>query len=167
MCDPTALISFKKPFYLFHYNRPKSPPLPKIKPINYKEKPAIPIRMNYATKLRNKVIKAFNQRDNESVVDYKAMAKETGKALKKQPEVELRPTKTFQYRYKWIREVPVVSCRFTEHVMTFKKPPFSFERPGIGCGHYRLRNMKIKSPEPEVVETESKEQTVVMPSILV
>lgn len=166
MCDPTTPIVYKKPFYLFHYNRPKSPPLPKIKPIKYKESPSIPVRMNTTTKLRNKVIKEYSQRE-EHFVDYQTMAEQTGKNLTEEPEIEPRHNRTFQYRYKWIREVPVISCRFTEHVMTYKKPPFTFDRTTAGCGHYRLRTLKIHSPERETESVKEARSRVLMPSILI
>lgn len=143
---------YVKPFHLFHYNKPKLPPLPKIKPVDYKAEPPVPVRLNYATKVRNKVIKeTYNK-----IEDFR-LKKIDGKMVTGDPEYIPRQTKTSQYRYKWVREVPVVSCRFTEHVMMYKKPPFTFQNFSDGtCGNYRLRRMKIKSPEPPEVPKEEK-----------
>lgn len=158
-------LNYKKPFYLFHYNKPKQPDLRKIKAIKFQAVPKLPIRMNNATKMRNKVIKAYSSRE-EPFVDYGALSQETSKTITEDPENVPRDTKTSQFRYKWIREIPVVSCRFTEHVMMYKKPPFTHEKPGGRCGQYRLRNMMIKEPSPEV-EVPTKEQSdEVIPSIL-
>lgn len=162
--DPPC-ADYKKPFYLYYYNKPKQPPLRKVKPIKFEAVPTVPVRLNNATKMRNKVIKEYSLRDGEKFVDYRELSNETSKMLTEEPQYVPKDTKTSQYRYKWVREIPVVSCRFTEHVMMFKKPPFTYEKPTGRCGQYRLRNMMIKDPSPEIVEvvTEIKE---VIPSIL-
>ncbi len=164
--DATITANYVKPFYLFHYNKPKQPPLKKIKPINYKQKPTVPIRLNTATKMRNKVIREYSSREAEPFIDFRALSHETAKTLLEEPKIVPRDTKASQFRYKWVREVPVVSCRFTEHVMMFKKPPFTYEKPTGRCGQYRLRNMEIKAPEKEVEETVVEDSGPVIPSIL-
>lgn len=158
---------YRKPFNLFHYNRPKQPPLRTRKgPINFKAQPKVPIRTTNATKMRNKVIKEYMLREIEPYIDYKQLATESGKLITQDPTVVPRDTKTSQFRYKWIREVPVVSCRFTEHVMMYRKPPFSYEKPTGRCGQYRLRNMEIKDPEPEPEPEVEQDDGPVIPSIL-
>jgi len=168
--DPPTLC-YKKPFHLYHYNRPKLPPLPSPKPINYNKEPSIPIKYNNATKMRNKVIKEYSTREMNPYIDYGSLNIETVKAITEDPNYLPRDTKTTQYRYKFVRDIPVVSCRFTEHVMMYRKPPFSFEKPpqpGDLCGRYKMRKMMLHEPEKhygddELVGAESYE---FLPSIL-
>lgn len=160
--DPPVTAHYQKPFYLYYYNRPKQPPLKKIKHIDYKQEPDVPVRMNNATKMRNKVIHDYTTREREPFIDFKALSHETAKAILEEPKIVPRDTKASQFRYKWVREVPVVSCRFTEHVMMFRKPPFTFEKANGQCGQYRLRNMEIKAPEKP---TDDSDQDL-MPGIL-
>lgn len=156
---------YQKPFHLFHYNKPKQPDLPKIRKIPHKPQPKIPVRLNNATKMRNKAIRLYDVMEKEPYIDYRALTEETSQTFNETPKHVPRHTKTSQYRYKWIRDVPVVSCRFTEYVMMYKKPPFTFEKNASSCGHFRLRRMEVKSPVPEVI-VEEKEEALLFPSIL-
>ncbi|KAK7574037.1 hypothetical protein V9T40_011228 [Parthenolecanium corni] len=145
--DPPVTAHYQKPFYLFYYNKPKQPPLKKVKHIDYKQKPDVPVRLNNATKMRNKVIREYTTREREPYIDFKALTQETAKAILDEPKIVPRDTKASQFRYKWVRDVPVVSCRFTEHVMMFRKPPFTYEKASGQCGQYRMRTMELKAPE--------------------
>lgn len=167
--DPPGLC-YKKPFYMYHYNQPKLPPLKSPKPVDYNKEPDIPIRYNNATKMRNKVIKEYSMRELEPFVDYTTLSHETVKTVADDPSYLPRDTRTTQYRYKYVRDIPVVSCRFTEHVMMYRKPPFSFEKqPETGdlCGRYKMRKMMLHEPlkrySDEEVDTESSD---FLPSIL-
>ena len=145
------------------------PPLRQIKPINYNKEPKIPIKYNNATKMRNKVIKEYTMRDMNPFIDYVNLSHETVKAITEDPNYIPRDTKTTQYRYKFVRDIPVVSCRFTEHVMTFRKPPFSFEKPNEPgtCGRYKIRKMMLYEPQKTFEEeVEDEESAEFMPSIL-
>lgn len=164
--DPPVTADYQKPFYLFHYNKPKQPPLKEMKPVNFKKEPKVPVRMNNATRMRNKVIREYTKRETEPFIDYKTLSHETARTLLEEPKIIPKDTKASQFRYKWIREVPVVSCRFTEHVMMFRKPPFTYEKPTGHCGQYRLRNMEIKEPEVFVEEVEKEETGPLIPSFL-
>lgn len=167
LMDGQVPAGYVKPFYLFHYNKPKQPPLAKIKPVDFRAEPTIPVRMNFATKMRNTVIKETATRKQPGDVDFKQTGRPIGKMVIGDPEVVPRQTKTSQYRYKWVREVPVISCRFTEHVMMFKKPPFTHQHKTAGvCGNYRLRRMKIDSPESPEVIPEEKEEVEFLSNVL-
>jgi len=121
--------------------------------------------------MRNKVIKEYSTREMNPYIDYGSLNIETVKAITEDPNYLPRDTKTTQYRYKFVRDIPVVSCRFTEHVMMYRKPPFSFEKPpqpGDLCGRYKMRKMMLHEPEKhygddELVGAESYE---FLPSIL-
>lgn len=165
MNDQVA-YNYIKPFNLFHYNKPKQPALRTRRgPIDYKAQPKVPVRPTNAMKMRNKVIKKYMEQEADPYINFKELALESGKLITKDPEIIPRDTRASQFRYKWVREIPVVSCRFTEHVIMYKKPPFSYEKPCGCCGQYRLRNMEIKDPEPEpeIVEEVHEEN---IPSIL-
>lgn len=163
--DGVPSSDYTKPFHLYYYNKPKLPPLPKIKPVDYKAKPAIPVRTNYATKMRNKIIKeTTHEQPDESF-----KSRPTGKMVIGDPEVVPRQTKTSQFRYKWVREVPVVSCRFTEHVMMFKKPPFvnqNVNNSECTCGTFKLRKMHLDSPKAPKPDEEEKKDVVFLQDIL-
>lgn len=134
--------TYVKPFHLFRHNKPKLPPTPPRKKVDYRRKPKVPVRTTLATKLRNTTIQRITHlRKNLSHVDYKTLAKESAKKVTAIPKLIPRDSKTFEFRYKWVREIPVVSCRFTEHVMMYRKPPFVRERNKNVCGVYELRKM--------------------------
>lgn len=164
--DPPVTADYQKPFYLFHYNKPKQPPLKRKKDVDYRQKPEEPIRLNNATKMRNKVIREYMKREKEPFIDFRAISHETAKLILEEPEIVPRDTNASQFRYKWVREVPVVPCRFTEHVMMFKKPPFTYEKANGGCGKYRLRQMELKAPQRVIEEQKKKESGPLIPGIL-
>lgn len=158
---------YQKPFNLFHYNKAKQPDFKQRKgPIDYRAAPKIPIKWTNASKMRSKVIKQYMETNIDPFEDLRDRLTESGRLILQEPEVIPRDNKTSNYRYKWAREVPVVSCRFTEHVMMFKKPPFTYDLfTQKRCGEYRLRNLEIKDPEREEVIPEE-EKTDLVPSIL-
>lgn len=157
---------YQKPFHLFHYNRPKQPELPKTRKIKPNKEPKIPLKLNNATKLRNKAIKLYDIMDIDPPINYRQLTEQSEQKFFDSPVHPPRHTKTSQYRYKWVRDVPVVSCRFTEYCMMYRKPPFTFEKTlGPTCGNFRLKRMKLESPEKNEpqVDTESSPE---FPSIL-
>ena len=159
--------NYKKPFNLFYYNRPKQTALKDRKgPVNYRTEPKIPVRSTNATRMRDKVIKEYMQPPIDAFEELRQRLMESGKLVLQEPDVLPRDNKTSHYRYKWARDIPVVSCRFTEHVMMYKKPPFTYEqRLDQCCGQYRLRSMEIKDPHIAEVQPEE-EPTDLVPSIL-
>lgn len=154
-CAPVT-ATYRKPFHLFSWNKPKYPQPKKKQVSDFHEKPKEPVRYNQATKLRDKVIKEYTIREAHPFIDYQALSHETVKTIAQEPLPRPKCTKTSSYRYKWIRDVPVVSSRFTEHVMMYHKPPFSSVRPTGRCGQFRLRWVQLEEPQKIIDKGENK-----------
>lgn len=150
MCGVPATPNYVKPFHLFPHNKPKSLPEKRIKQPDFRIPPQIPVRLNYATKMRNKIIKEFNVLDCDEVPDYRKLSE---KVMEQNlPPLPPAHTRTSQFRYKWTRDVPVVSCKFVEHVMMYNKPPFTYEGMKETCARFKLKKMKLKDLEKSCIE---------------
>lgn len=149
MVDGVPPDDYKKPFYLYPYNRPPEEPLPPIKSIKLQHNPKIPVRWNQTTRLRNHVNRAFFQHKKKQFWEFKAKYREPGEITIRYPRIEPYHNRTSQYRYKWVREVPVVPCTFTEHIMTYKKPPFVNPVNPQKCGNFTMRKLKLDSPKKQ------------------
>lgn len=133
---------YKKPFHLCHYNKPKPPPLPPIKQIDYRKKPKTPVQLNYTTNLRNEIMEFMLNSKEKKPPDYQNLSAKSIRSAAQIPKIIPKHTKTYQYRYKLGRDIPVISCEYTEHIMMYKKPPFNHPQRNI-CGKYKIRNAKL------------------------
>lgn len=147
MVDGVPSADYKKPFHLYPYNRPSEQPLPAIKPIKLQKDPIIPVRWNRTMNLRTRIHRDFLKYKKKRFWEFKVESRLPGEITIKYPRIETYHNRTSQYRYKWVREIPVVPCRFTEHVMTYKKPPFVNPVKLQRCGDFALRNYRIGSPK--------------------
>lgn len=124
---------YHKPFNFFYYNKPKPQPLPQRKKIDLSKEPKIPIQHTYATKLKKRATETALSA-KKPVIHYADLTEKSFQKATIPPKVRPRQTKTYQYRYKMKRDIPVVSCRFTEHVMMYRKPPFTVPNTKPHCG---------------------------------
>ncbi len=136
-----------QPFHLRYYNKPKLPPSPPMKRIDYKKAPKRPVRMNHATKLRKEVNQlAMKEEARPTSIDYQELTAKSLSTMTKPPSIAPNHTKTYQYRYKLGRDIPVISCYFTEHILMYKKPPFAYPRTDI-CGQFKMRKAVLINEE--------------------
>lgn len=124
--------AYRKPFALFPYNRPKPLPLPPLKKINIPKEPLVPVQDTVSTKLKREATETMLNA-TRSEIDWAAVTEKSFQKASEPPKFKPKQTKTYQYRFKIKRDIPVVSCRFTEHVMMYKKPPFSIPNPRPHC----------------------------------
>lgn len=150
-----------RPFSQYYYNKPKLPPSPPKKPVDYRQTPQTPINHTHTTKLRRRIIDELKEERRKPPEDelrgYQPLDEKTLQKLSRGPRVIPNPTTTFKYRYKLGRDIPVISCRFTEHMMMFKKPPFAALRVDTG-NQFKIRRTKLVNEKllPKGRETATK-----------
>lgn len=128
-----------KPFHLFPYhNKPKPDPYRSGKRIKYNKEPKIPVHLNHAAQLKFRNTKELLQQRSKLPM-IRPITTVTMETASRTPAVLPKSTKTYQYRFKLGRAIPVVSSRFTEHAMTFKKPPFRHVRKDT-CTHFKIHS---------------------------
>lgn len=145
-CMPLDQAVANRPFSQCYYNLPKLPPLPPQKHVDFRQTPKTPINHTHTTKLRRRLIDSIRQEKKKPPQDeswgYRSLDKKKLERLLKAPPVAPRQTTTFKYRYKLGRDIPVIPCRFTEHMMMFKKPPFAQLRIDT-ANQYKIRRTRL------------------------
>lgn len=132
-----------KPFSLYPYNKAKLPPLPPIKRVDIYVRPE-PVRYTVATTLRHRAAEKKRENGARKEPDYSELAAKTLIDASKPPSIIPKQTNTYRFRYKIGRDVPTVPCRFIEHVMLYRKPPFTNPRKNR-LARFKFRNMAIKN----------------------
>lgn len=133
---------WNKPFHLYSYNKPKPNPLVPIRPIKFRVVPSIPVHLNHATKLRRRNTETAHLERQKTEPTYRQLTTITMPRAIRTPSILPKHTKTYQYRFKLGRAMPVIPRRFAEHTMKFKKPPFRHARKDE-YGRFKIHNKEV------------------------